>query len=33
VWSQSIRAEYEMFDIDAADTVDMISLGVTWTFL
>lgn len=33
VWSLSIRAEYEMFDIDAADTVDMISLGVTWTFL
>jgi hypothetical protein len=33
VWSLSIRAEYEMFDIDAADTVDMLSLGVTWTFL
>jgi OOP family OmpA-OmpF porin len=33
VWSLSIRAEYEQFDVDAADTVDMISLGVTWTFL
>jgi opacity protein-like surface antigen len=33
VWSLSIRAEYEQFDIDAADTVDLISLGVTWTFL
>lgn len=32
VWSLSIRAEYEMFDIDDAD-VDMISVGVTWTFL
>lgn len=33
VWSLSIRAEYEQFDIADADTVDMISLGVTWTFL
>jgi hypothetical protein len=32
VWSLSIRAEYEMFDIDDAD-VDLISVGVTWTFL
>jgi hypothetical protein len=32
VWSLSVRAEYEMFDIDDAD-VDMISVGVTWTFL
>ena len=32
VWSLSLRAEYEMFDIEDAD-VDMISLGVTWTFL
>ena len=32
VWSLSIRAEYEMFDIEDAD-VDMISLGITWTFL
>ncbi len=33
VWSLAIRAEYEIFDISDADTVDMISLGVTWTFL
>jgi len=33
VWSLGIRAEYEVFDIEDADTVDMISLGVTWTFL
>ncbi len=32
VWSLSVRAEYEMFDVDDAD-VDMISVGVTWTFL
>ena len=32
VWSLSIRAEYEMFDISDAD-LDMISVGVTWTFL
>lgn len=33
IWSLSLRAEYEIFDVDAADTVDLISLGVTWTFL
>jgi hypothetical protein len=33
VWSLSIRGEYEIFDVSDADTVDMISLGVTWTFL
>jgi hypothetical protein len=33
VWSLGIRAEYEQFDISDADTVDMISVGVTWTFL
>jgi OOP family OmpA-OmpF porin len=32
VWSLSIRAEYEVFDIEDVD-VDMISLGLTWTFL
>jgi Outer membrane protein beta-barrel domain len=32
VWSLSIRAEYEIFDLDDAD-VDMLSVGVTWTFL
>ncbi len=33
VWSLSIRGEYEMFDISDADTVDLFSIGVTWTFL
>jgi OOP family OmpA-OmpF porin len=33
VWSLGLRAEYERFDISDADTVDMVSLGVTWTFL
>ncbi len=33
VWSLSLRGEYERFDISDADTVDMVSLGVTWTFL
>jgi OOP family OmpA-OmpF porin len=33
VWGLSVRAEYEQFDIDDVDTVDLISLGVTWTFL
>ena len=33
IWSLSFRGEYEIFDVSDADTVDMISLGVTWTFL
>jgi OOP family OmpA-OmpF porin len=33
VWSLGIRAEYEIFDVADADTVDMLSVGVTWTFL
>ena len=33
VWGLSLRAEYEVFDISDADTVDMISASVTWTFL
>ena len=33
VWSLSLRAEYELYDISGADTVDLISVGVTWTFL
>jgi hypothetical protein len=33
VWSLSIRGEYEIFDIDGPDDVDMFSIGVTWTFL
>jgi hypothetical protein len=32
VWSLSLRAEYEVFDI-SSDKVDMISLGIMWTFL
>ena len=31
VWSLSLRAEYEVFDI-SPDQVDMISLGIMWTF-
>jgi OOP family OmpA-OmpF porin len=33
VWSLSLRAEYERFEIENTDKVDMLSLGVTWTFL
>lgn len=33
VWSISLRAEYERFDVADADTVDMISVGATYTFL
>jgi opacity protein-like surface antigen len=33
VWSLSIRGEYEIFDVADVDTVDLISLSVTWTFL
>jgi OOP family OmpA-OmpF porin len=33
VWSLSLRAEYELFDVTDADTVDLLSVGVTWTFL
>jgi OOP family OmpA-OmpF porin len=33
VWGLSLRAEYEVFDISDIDTVDMISVGATWTFL
>ena len=33
VWSLGVRAEYERFDVSDIDSVDMISLGVTWTFL
>ncbi|HLB84963.1 MAG TPA: outer membrane beta-barrel protein [Steroidobacteraceae bacterium] len=32
VWSLSLRAEYEVFDVNP-DKVDMISLGIMWTFL
>jgi opacity protein-like surface antigen len=30
--SLSLRAEYERFDVSDIDTVDLASLGVTWTF-
>ena len=33
VWSLSLRAEYERFEISDVDKLDMISLGLTWTFL
>jgi hypothetical protein len=33
VWSLSLRAEYERFDISDAENVDLVSVGVTWTFL
>ncbi|HZN12589.1 MAG TPA: outer membrane beta-barrel protein, partial [Blastocatellia bacterium] len=31
IWSLSLRAEYEVFDI-SPDKVDMISVGIMWTF-
>ncbi len=31
--SLAARLEYERFEIEHTDTVDMISLGLTWTFL
>lgn len=30
--SLEVRAEYELFDLDVADDVDMISAGLAWTF-
>jgi hypothetical protein len=33
VWSLSIRAEYERFEVSDIDTVDLATVGVTWTFL
>jgi opacity protein-like surface antigen len=33
VWSLSLRAEYERFEISDVDKLDMLSIGVTWTFL
>lgn len=32
IWSLSLRAEYEVFDIADADTIDMVSIGLMWTF-
>jgi hypothetical protein len=31
--SLAARLEYEQFDVDHSDGVEMLSLGVTWTFL
>lgn len=33
VWSISLRAEYEIFDADEIDELNMISIGATFTFL
>jgi hypothetical protein len=33
VWSLSLRAEYEVFDIDSVDDLSMLSVGFTFTFL
>ena len=33
IWSLSFRAEYERFEVSDIDTVDLATLGVTWTFL
>jgi opacity protein-like surface antigen len=33
VWSLTLRAEYEVFDIADADNLDMVSVGIMWTFL
>ena len=32
VWGLSLRAEYERFDIGDADKVDLVSVGLTYTF-
>ena len=31
--SLALRAEYEQFDVTDADSVDLVSVGLTWTFL
>ena len=33
VWSISLRAEYEIFDVDGVDDLSMLSVGATFTFL
>ena len=33
IWSLSFRAEYERFEVSDINTVDLATLGVTWTFL
>ncbi len=33
IWSMSLRAEYEIFDVDDIDELNMLSVGFTFTFL
>ena len=33
VWSLTLRAEWERFDMSALDKAEMISVGLMWTFL
>lgn len=33
VWSLGVRAEYEKFEVDEVDDLNMLSVGVTFTFL
>ena len=33
VWSLSLRAEYEVFDVEDVENLDMLSVGFTFTFL
>jgi opacity protein-like surface antigen len=33
VWSLSLRAEYEVFDIEDVESLNMLSVGFTFTFL
>ena len=33
VWSLSIRAEYEVFDLDDVEDANLLSIGATFTFL
>jgi hypothetical protein len=31
--SLAVRAEYEVFDVDRVDNLNMLSIGLTYTFL
>ena len=33
IWSLSLRAEYEKFEVDQIDDLNLLSVGVTFTFL
>ena len=33
IWSLCIRAEYEIYDLDDVEDANMLSIGVTFTFL